>query len=132
MKLACDELNIPNNFTIWSSGDENYRIYGDGPEEVTFPSLGGTDPTDALNDSVLQNEEDRPNHLFLVFTDGEWYGVDSVAPWRRTDDQQFVIVKFGQGPKHIHGADAIVELPTLSAFPELLRDALDTMLDGIV
>jgi hypothetical protein len=132
MKLAVDELGIPANFTLWSSGDENYRIFGDGPDEVIYPALGGTDPTDALDDAVLANEEERPNHLFLVFTDGEWYGVNSVAKWRKGPEQQFVIVKFGQGPRQIHGADAIIDLPSLSAFPDTLRDALDNMLDGIV
>jgi hypothetical protein len=132
MKYACDELNIPNNFTIWSDGAQNFRIYEDGPEEVIFPALGGTDPTVALDDAVVQNEEQRPNHLFLVFTDGAWYGVDSVGKWKNSDEQQFIIVKWGGGPRHIHGADAVVDLPSLDRFPDLLRDALDNMLDSIV
>lgn len=132
MKYACDELKIPNNFTIWSDGANNFRIFEDGPEEVIFPTLGGTDPSMALDDAVVQNEQQRPNHLFLVFTDGEWYGVDSVAKWKNSDEQQFIIVKWGQGPRKIHGADAIVNLPRLDMFPDLLRDALDNMLDSIV
>ena len=132
IKYACDELNIPSNFTLWSDAGENYRIYDSGPEEVVFPSLGGTNPTDALNDAVLQNEENRPNHLFLILTDGAWAGLDTILPWRKSNEQQFIIVKFGQGPHYIHGADALVDMPSLSKFPDLLRDALDNMLDAVV
>lgn len=132
MKMAVDTLGIPNNFNIWSDDPQNHAIYENGPREVIFPALGGTNPQAALNDAVIRNEERRPNHLFIILTDGEWYGMDSINPWRTSVEQQFVIVKWGQGPREIHGADALIDLPKLSAFPDLLEDALDRMLSKVV
>lgn len=132
MKLALDELNIPSNFSLWSSDNENYAIYRDGAEDVVYPAMGGTDPRAALDDAVLANEEQRPNHLFLVLTDGAWGTVNSVSKWKTSKEQQFVIVKFGQGPDKIHGADAIINIPSLSGFPDVLKDGLDRMLAAIV
>jgi len=132
MKLAVDELKISNNFTIWSDDPANHAIYTDGPEEVIFPALGGTDPSTALTDALVRNEEQRPHHLVLILTDGHWYNLDSVNQWRHSKEQQFIVVKWGQGPRDVHGADALIDLPKLTDFPKMLEDALDRMLASIV
>lgn len=132
MKLAVDELGIPSNFTIWSDDPANHAIYTNGPEHVIFPALGGTNPESALTDAIIRNVEERPHHLVLILTDGHWYNMDSVAPWRTSREQQFVVVKYGQGPREVHDADALVDLPELSMFPRLLEDALDRMLAKVV
>lgn len=128
MRMACDELNVPSNFSIWSDERSSFAVYPNGPETIVFPAMGGTDPTTALDDAIAHNTENRPHHLVFIMTDGEWYGLSSVEPWRTSREQQFMIVKWGMGPREIEGADEIVTLDRISNLPSLMERALDRML----
>jgi hypothetical protein len=74
--LACEALGIGATYTLWSAGSQNYRVWQDGkPTPTLWPAMGGTDPTDALDDLGTHNPEEASRHLVIIFTDGEWtYG----------------------------------------------------------
>jgi len=133
-KLACDAMNIPSNFTLWSSVEQNYSVYQDGGEYVVYPAMGGTDPSDALDDAVLHNVEERDHHLVVILTDGEWYSVDSLEPWRTSSQQKFMVIQYGlSGTRRaIHGADYMFSISSLSEFPLLMERAMDGMIGEVV
>jgi hypothetical protein len=125
--VACRNLGIASTFTLWSSGSENYRIWNNGnvtPE--VFPAMGGTDPTEALDDLATHNPEGSDRHLVLVFTDGEWaHGFPSLQRWA-DDGRTIIFIRYGGNTKAVPdmGADRHIMINKLEQLPELLTQSL--------
>lgn len=82
---ACDNLGIGLTTTLWSSDDDTFRI---SPEDVGTPvvyeTLGGTDPTSALDDLDSHDIGNVEHHLVIIFTDGDWaQDFPGVQNWER-------------------------------------------------
>ena len=82
---ACDSLGIGLTTTLWSSDDDTYRISpADVGTPVVYQTLGGTDPTNALDDLDSHDIGNVENHLVIIFTDGDWMqGFPGVQNWER-------------------------------------------------
>jgi hypothetical protein len=128
---ACQALDIGTTFTLWSSGNENFRLWSDGEVAPTvFPAMGGTDPTAALDDMVTHNTEGATNHLVIVFTDGEWgSGFPSLARWGG-NDRTIVYVKYGYegGFREDRGADRHIHISNVLDLAKELEWALHDVL----
>lgn len=92
--LACDRLGIGTSYTLWSSPGDHYRVEAGHP--VVWPVLGGTDPTEALDDLDSHNPEEASNHLVIIFTDGEWeQNFPGLHQWERPG-RHIVLVEYSQ------------------------------------
>lgn len=126
--LACQAVGIGSTFTLWSSGNANYRIWADGNiTPSVWPAMGGTDPTIALDDLATHNEEKATNHLVIIFTDGQWaHGFPSLRRWQ-ADGRTIVLVRYGthDGPMQKDmGADAHININDVAKLPQQLTNAL--------
>lgn len=124
--LACESLGIGHTFTLWSSGSENYRIWESGLVPEIFPTMGGTDPTEALDDLETHNREGMGSHLVLVFTDGEWANnFPSLARWS-AEGRTIVFIRYGAGAKVCPdmGADRHILINSLVELPDYLTQSL--------
>lgn len=127
---ACNELGISHTVTLWSSSGENFRV--PNPDKpVIYDTLGGTDPTDALDDLDYHNEEGASNHLVIIFTDGDW---DSHFPgcqqWSRPD-RHMVLVNYGYDISTRHGTrgcDEMVHIRKVLEMPMELTKAIANIL----
>jgi hypothetical protein len=91
---ACDRLGIGTSFTLWSSPREDYRV--DAGQPVIWPTLGGTDPTAAMDDLDSHNPEEASNHLVIIFTDGDWEtSFPGLHQWERPG-RHIVLVQYHQ------------------------------------
>jgi hypothetical protein len=91
---ACDRLGIGTSYTLWSSPGENYRV--EAGEPVIWPVLGGTEPTEALDDLDSHNPEGASNHLVIIFTDGEWEdNFPGLHQWERPG-RHIVLVEYNR------------------------------------
>lgn len=131
--VACQALGIPTTFTLWSSSMQNFRIWGQGSVPVVFPEMGGTDPTEALDDLVNHNKDEKRNHLVLVFTDGEWaHEFPPLTKWA-DKGRTFMFIRYdpytseGKTLKDM-GADHHIAVKSLSALPKALTDGLIAVL----
>jgi hypothetical protein len=92
--LACDRLGIGTSYTLWSSANDHYRV--EAGEPVVWPVLGGTEPTEALDDLDSHNPEGASNHLVIIFTDGEWEdNFPGLHQWARPG-RHIVLVEYSQ------------------------------------
>ncbi len=127
---ACNDLGIGTTVTLWSSGSDNYRV--DNPDKpVIYDTLGGTDPTDALDDLDYHNEEGASNHLVIIFTDGDW---DRHFPgchqWSRPD-RHMVLVNYGQyygADKGTRGCDEVLHIDRILNMPMEMTGAIAKIL----
>jgi hypothetical protein len=124
---ACQNVGIQATYTLWSSGTENYRIWqGGNIRAEVFPAMGGTDPTEALDDLATHNPEKADKHLVLVFTDGEWaHNFPSLQRWS-DEGRTIVFIRYGAGrnEKLDMGADRHIIINKLEDLPELLTQSL--------
>ena len=126
--VACEALGIGATFTLWSSGNQNYRIWSDGkPRPTLFPAMGGTDPTTALDDLDTHNPEDADKHLVIIFTDGAWSGgFPSLTRWS-APNRTFVLVRYGAYDGAVQkdmGADQHIGISDVRDLPGELTKAL--------
>jgi len=125
--IACEALGIGATYTLWSSGNQNYRIWSDGkPRPTLFPSMGGTDPTDALDDLDTHNPEDAAKHLVIIFTDGAWGNFPSLTRWA-APDRTFVLIRYGAYDGEVQkdmGADQHIAISDVRDLPGELTKAL--------
>lgn len=126
--VACKALDIGATFSLWSSGDQYYRVWRDGePRPSLFPSMGGTDPTKALDDLDTHNEEGAANHLVIIFTDGAWsYDFPSLQRWA-APGRTFVLVRYGRYDGEVQkdmGADSHIGISDVRDLPAELTKAL--------
>lgn len=126
--LACEALGIGATYTLWSSGNQCYRIWTDTkPTPTLFPSMGGTDPTDALDDLDLHNPEGASKHLVIIFTDGAWASsFPSLTRWA-APDRTFVLVRYGAYDGAVQkdmGADQHIAISNVRDLPAELTKAL--------
>jgi len=129
--LACQNLGIGASFTLWSSDGQNHRIWSDGaPEPQVWPTLGGTDPTEALNDLDNHNDEGATQHLVIVFTDGEWNDGFDLQQWARPN-RHIVLVRYASdyNPTDAYGADEVAEIKQVEQLPDELTRALRGVLN---
>ena len=129
--LACQNLGIGASFTLWSSDGQNHRIWSDGaPQPQVWPTLGGTDPTEALNDLDNHNEESATQHLVIVFTDGEWNDGFDLQQWARPN-RHIVLVRYttGYSGTEAYGADEVAEIKQVEQLPDELTRALRGVLN---
>lgn len=98
IRSACDFLEIP--CTVTTFNDSSYMLYR-AEDKVTPTSIeadGGTAPFDGLNQ--LDNQRfDKKRHLVFILTDGEWSGVQTLAPWSQTG-RYFIIIGLGMWNDH--------------------------------
>ncbi len=132
--VACERLSIGATFTLWSSDGQNYRVWPDGnPSPTLWPSMGGTDPTKALDDLVNHNPEEAINHLVVVFTDGQWASnFPSLQRWGQPG-RTFVLVRYGAYDGLMQkdmGADKHININDVMALPGELTKALIDVLAG--
>jgi len=82
IRLACDELGIP--CTVSTFNDDTSILFDatDQTEMLMVSATGGTQPLAALED-LPQQRAGKARHLVVVFTDGIWEDVPSMAPFRR-------------------------------------------------
>jgi hypothetical protein len=129
--MACQALGIHFDFTLWSSGSQYYRLWRDGQAKPwLFPSMGGTDPTKALDD-LDTHEDDASKHLVIIFTDGAWsYNFPSLQRWA-AEDRTFVLVRYGHYDGEVQkdmGADSHIGISNVRDLPAQLTNALiDTL-----
>lgn len=98
---ACDNLGIGLTTTLWSSDSDTYRI---SPEDVGTPTLyetlGGTNPTDALDDLDSHDIGNVENHLVIIFTDGDWDAqFPGVQNWERPG-RHTVLIHYNEWWRH--------------------------------
>jgi hypothetical protein len=132
--LACGNLGIESTFTLWSSGDANYRVWGDGhPTASVWPAMGGTDPTAALDDLETHNQEEAENHLVIIFTDGQWaHNFPSLTRWG-APNRTIVLVRYGAYDGAIQtdmGADRHIAINDIRQLPHQLTNSLIDVLSG--
>lgn len=130
--IACRNLGIGATFTLWSSGSENYRIWGRGISPEVFPAMGGTDPTEALDDLTSHNPEDAAHHLVLIFTDGAWASNFPTLQRWGADNRTLLFIRFGAGAASglQMGADRAVAINNLMELPEQLTLSLIDVLSA--
>ena len=132
--IACENLGIESTFTLWSSGDANYRVWGDGkPTASVWPAMGGTDPTAALDDLDTHNQEEAENHLVIIFTDGQWAnGFPSLQRWAG-ENRTIVLVRYGAYDGAVQtdmGADQHISIKDVAQLPDQLTNGLIDVLSG--
>jgi hypothetical protein len=128
--LACDRLGIGTSFTLWSSSGDNYRVNADHP--VIWPTLGGTDPTEALNDLESHNPEGASQHLVIVFTDGDWnHDFPGLHQWARPD-RHIVLAVYREGWSHYidsnRGADEAIAIGNILDMPSRMTGVIANLL----
>ena len=82
VRLACDELRIPCTVTTFADSASLLFDASEQTEEVKVSCQGGTEPLQALED-LCKQRHGKALHLAVVFTDGEWFGVPSMGPFRQ-------------------------------------------------
>ena len=81
IRLACEHLGIPSTITTFADSAALVVDASEPTDEVVVSCQGGTHPLEALED--LRNQRyGKGTHLVVVFTDGEWSGVPSMALFR--------------------------------------------------
>lgn len=130
--LACQNLGIGSSYTLWSDSGQTHRIWSDGNvAPQVWPTLGGTDPSDALDDLDNHNEEGASNHLVLVFTDGEWNDGFDLQRWA-TPGRHIVLVRYVSGWMEYtdpYNADEVAVIRNVGQLPEELTNALRRVLN---
>lgn len=131
---ACDKLGIGATYTLWSSPRQAYRVWADGnPTPTLWPTMGGTDPTDALDDLDSHNPEEAENHLVVIFTDGEWsHTFPSLQRWAKPG-RYMVLVRYGSYDGQMQkdmGADEHININDVALLPEELTKALVKVLSN--
>ena len=126
--LACQALGIGATYVLWSTPPSNFRVWSDGNVTPSvWPSLGGTDPTLALDDLSTHNPEGAANHLVIIFTDGQWsIGFPSLTRWGAAD-RTMILVRYGSydGPmQQDMGADKHININDVRKLPDQLTNAL--------
>ncbi len=133
-RLACDRLGIPSTCTIWATRGETHRVWDtDEPTPVVWPTLGGTDPTAALEDLDHHDADGRSRHLVVIFTDGMWkVGVPTLQQWNRAGTRHFVVVTLGPMAEQtpLRGGNAI-RVASPSGLVVGLEEGLRTVLGGL-
>jgi hypothetical protein len=132
--LAAQEIGIGATFGLWSNGNQNYRVWSGGDfEPVVFPSMGGTDPTAALDDLENHNPEGAAHHLVLIFTDGAWGSFPSLQRWNDggQGNRTIVLVRYGYHDGAFQGdmgADKHIQIKDVYELAGELTDALSGVL----
>lgn len=132
--LACKDMGIGSTMTLWSSGDQNYRIWPDGnPTPTLWPTMGGTDPNFALDDLDSHNPEGAKHHLVIIFTDGAWSSsFPSLQRWG-AENRTIILVRYGSYDGAIQkdmGADRHIYINDVRQLPGELTNALLDVLGG--
>ena len=133
--LACNALGIGATYTLWSSPGQDWRVWQDGnPTPTLWPSMGGTDPTVALDDLDTHNKEEAANHLVIIFTDGAWSGsFPSLQRWAASG-RTFVLVRYGRYDGEMQkdmGADSHIGISDVADLPgQLTKSLIDVLSDG--
>ena len=123
--VACDRLGISSTYCLWSDGADHYRIWSEGqPSPVVWPSLGGTDPSIALDDCDSHNLMGKSHHLILIFTDGEWgYDFGSLQRWARPD-RTIAVIQYSPYQFHYdrnpNEADYMLPITSIHQIPQQL------------
>jgi hypothetical protein len=128
--LACQRLNVGATFSLWSDASSNCRIWSDGNVTPShWETLGGTDPTLALDDVHDHNPEGATNHLVLVFTDGDWGSADqyNLQNWS-APGRHIVLVRYGARYAPHYGADDVVDISDIDQLPMELTRAIQRIL----
>ena len=125
---ACQNLGIGFSGTLWSSENQHYRIWTHGsPTPTLWPTLGGTDPSLALDDLDTHNPEQALNHLVIIFTDGAWSSAfPSLQRWS-AEGRKFILVRYGSYEGAIQkdmGADSHIHINNVNQLPGELTTAL--------
>lgn len=86
-KRACDELSIPCSVVLWESGAALLWGATDRATDLPFvASCGGTEPMKALR-AVSSLRSNKPRHLVLMMTDGDWDGAYHVSSYVENEDR---------------------------------------------
>lgn len=126
--IACRNLGIGTTYVLWSGDRSSYRVWEDGNiGPVQWPTLGGTDPTMALDDLSAHNPEEASNHLVIIFTDGEW-GVDVNLQDYADQGRHIVLVRYGYGLRNGYNADEVVDITHIDQLPGELSMAIARIL----
>jgi hypothetical protein len=75
-------LKIPCTVTTFADSASLLFDASEPTEEVKVSCQGGTEPLQALED-LCKQRNGKALHLVVVFTDGEWFGVPSMGPFRQ-------------------------------------------------
>ena len=128
-RSACESLGIGVTQSVWSSGHQQYRIWSSGAKPEIFPSMGGTEPTGALDDLNNHNPEGAANHLVLIFTDGEWgNGFPSLARWS-APGRSIMFIRYGYGGSaESMGADSHIQINQINQLGEQLTYGISDVL----
>jgi hypothetical protein len=132
--LACNQMGIGSTFTLWSSGQQNYRVWRDNnPTPSLWPCMGGTDPLVALDDLDTHNPEDARDHLVIIFTDGAWSrNFPSIRQWDKPN-RRFILVRYGNYEGEVQkdmGAHSHVQINHVNQLVEQLTNGLKDVLAG--
>lgn len=128
---ACDNLGIGMTSVLWSSYGDDYRIADDEARiPAVYQTLGGTDPTTALDDLDNHNPEEASNHLVIIFTDGEW---DSTFPgcqqWSRPN-RHMVLINYTWYASGLdaRGCDEVINTNKILNIPAEMTSAIASIL----
>jgi hypothetical protein len=116
---ACQNLGIGCSTVLWSDYNETYKVYENGPTAEAFTTLGGTDPTRAMDDLDNHNDEGAGHHLVILFTDGYLNDDLDLSKWSQPN-RHIVLVKFGVPDNTKHGADVLVHISDVAQLPQQL------------
>ena len=116
---ACQNLGIGCSTVLWSDYSETYKVYEHGPTAEAFTTLGGTDPTRAMDDLDTHNEEEAGHHLVILFTDGYMDDNLDLSKWSQPN-RHIVLVKYGVPDPNKHGADVLVHINDVAQLPQQL------------
>lgn len=134
MGEACVRLGVGATYTVWSSTNETYRIWEDGvPKPQLMGAMGGTDPTDALDDLVNHNPEDAKHHLVFIFTDGDWGRFRPLSDWS-IPGRRIIVVRYNQWAYSQsdnydpYGGDGLINITKVEDMPSALHRVMSEML----
>ncbi len=127
---ACEEMGVGNTMILWSTVYHQLWANGD-VTPVVWNSCGGTDPIPALDTLDMHNEEEADNHLVLVFTDGQWFGMDPLTTWG-APGRKIVVLHYGRYTNvDSLGADEELRIENVTMIPELLAQYIgDLIISG--
>jgi hypothetical protein len=132
--VATEKVDIGSTYVLWSSGEQNFRLWGStDPQPDLFPSMGGTTPDAALDDLVNHNPEAAAHHLVVIFTDGAWYGDYNLQQWA-DPNKTLILVRYGNYEGEFQGdlgADEHVQISDVLDLSDHITTALTDVLGSL-